>query len=527
MASDGSSSSFVGTAPAALVAGSDGDVVMGDLSGSADGAAGGSGAMTMAAAATAPAPAGAGAAVVAHRGVMEAPVRKLTVNLIQTYKQINEVYYENKRRRDIERRRRASADGTALYNDGYDDDEYNYKISKGEKIGDRGRFQVEKRIGKGSFGQVVKAYDTEANEWVGIKIIKSRKPFHKQAGTEIAILEFLEQHDPRDEFHVVRLRGTFEFRNHRCIVFELLSYNLYDLLRNTKFHGVSLNLIRKFAQQLVRSLHFLRQIKVIHCDLKPENIMLRNPKRSAIKVIDFGSSCYSDKPMYHYIQSRFYRSPEVMLGLPYSMDIDMWSLGCILIEMHTGEPLFNGKDEYDQLRRVVAVRGNPPMEMLTSCRKLTNFFDVTDYTGTPEADTSYDFGGYPVSYNEGKRYCFKKVPPDGSRASLSWKPTAARTLADVLGVETGGPYGRRSEEKDHTALDYRIFMDLIDKMLCFDPAERIKPKDALQHHFFRSETALAPQLRSPASAFEPEGGGGGAAAAPASGGGGSLHIAAP
>lgn len=112
------------------------------------------------------------------------------------------------------------------------------------------------------------------------------------------------------------------FRNHLCLVFELLSYNLYDLLRNTNFRGVSLNLTRKFAQQLCtgESLHrwvaghppplglganppyvlchstallFLAtpELSIIHCDLKPENILLCNPKRSAIKIVDFGSSC--------------------------------------------------------------------------------------------------------------------------------------------------------------------------------------------------------------------------------------------
>ena len=74
---------------------------------------------------------------------------------------------------------------------------------------------------------------------------------------------------------------------------ELLSYNLYDLLRNTNFHGVSLNLTRKFAQQLCTALLFLAtpELRVIHCDLKPENVLLCNPKRSAIKIVDFGSSC--------------------------------------------------------------------------------------------------------------------------------------------------------------------------------------------------------------------------------------------
>lgn len=91
----------------------------------------------------------------------------------------------------------------------------------------------------------------------------------------------------------MKLKRHFMFRNHLCLVFELLSYNLYELLRNTNFRGVSLNLTRKFAQQLCAALNFLSQenITVIHCDLKPENILLVNPKRSAIKIVDFGSSC--------------------------------------------------------------------------------------------------------------------------------------------------------------------------------------------------------------------------------------------
>lgn len=83
------------------------------------------------------------------------------------------------------------------------------------------------------------------------------------------------------------------WKNHLCLVFELLSYNLYDLLRNTNFRGVSLNLTRKFAQQLCTALCFLStpELQIIHCDLKPENVLLCNPKRSAIKIVDFGSSC--------------------------------------------------------------------------------------------------------------------------------------------------------------------------------------------------------------------------------------------
>ncbi|VDN16760.1 unnamed protein product [Dibothriocephalus latus] len=107
----------------------------------------------------------------------------------------------------------------------------------------------------------------------------------------------------------LNLKGHFTYRGHLCLVFELLSYNLYELLVNTHYRGVSLNLTRKFAHQLCAALVFLSRpdVHVIHCDLKPENILLVNPKRSAIKVIDFGSSCHVNENFHQYIQSRFYR----------------------------------------------------------------------------------------------------------------------------------------------------------------------------------------------------------------------------
>ena len=86
-----------------------------------------------------------------------------------------------------------------------------------------------------------------------------------------------------------------------------------------------------------------QDLDIVHCDLKPENVMLRQPNRSIIKVIDFGSSCMTDERIYTYIQSRFYRAPEVIMGLPYGTPIDMWSFGCILAELFTGYPLFPGE----------------------------------------------------------------------------------------------------------------------------------------------------------------------------------------
>ncbi|GBM80636.1 Serine/threonine-protein kinase minibrain [Araneus ventricosus] len=228
-----------------------------------------------------------------------APLRKLSVDLIKTYKHINEVYYAKKKRRA----QQTQGDDTShkkekkLYNDGYDDDNHDYIIRTGEKFLDR--YEIDSLIGKGSFGQVVKAYDHEEQCHVAIKIIKNKKPFLNQAQIEVKLLEMMNNHESDNSFEllgqdkIVKLKGHFMWRNHLCLVFELLSYNLYDLLRNTNFRGVSLNLTRKFAQQMCTALMFLSSsdLNIIHCDLKPENILLCNPKRSAIKIVDFGSSC--------------------------------------------------------------------------------------------------------------------------------------------------------------------------------------------------------------------------------------------
>lgn len=390
-----------------------------------------------------------------------APLRKLSVDLIKTYKHINEVYYAKKKRRAAQTQGEDSSHKKErkLYNDGYDDDNHDYIVKNGEKFLDR--YEIDSLIGKGSFGQVVKAFDHEEQCHVAIKIIKNKKPFLNQAQIEVKLLEMMNRADAENKYYIVKLKRHFMWRNHLCLVFELLSYNLYDLLRNTNFRGVSLNLTRKFAQQLCTALLFLStpELNIIHCDLKPENILLCNPKRSAIKIVDFGSSCQLGHRIYQYIQSRFYRSPEVLLGIQYDLAIDMWSLGCILVEMHTGEPLFSGANEADQMNKIVEVLGMPPKQLLDQGSKVRKFFDKL-----PDG-----------------RYALRKSPKD----SKKYKPPGTKSLHDILGVETGGPGGRRIGEPGHSMSDYLKFKDLILRMLDYDPKTRISPYYALQHNFFK------------------------------------------
>jgi dual specificity tyrosine-phosphorylation-regulated kinase 2/3/4 len=266
-------------------------------------------------------------------------------------------------------------------NYGYDDERGDYSIVTGDHISYR--YEIIQILGRGSFGQVCKCMDHKQQQYVAVKIIRNKKRFHQQGIVEVKVLEHMREHDPEDSNNVVHLWDRFLFRKHlvrhkQCISFELLSINLYELLKSNKFQGLSIGLVKRFAIQILNCLKFSKQLKIIHCDLKPENILLKAPNKSTIKVIDYGSSCFIDERIYTYIQSRFYRAPEIMLGIPYTCAIDMWSFGCILAELFSGYPLFPGESEHEQLLCIMEVKGVPPSTLLAEATRKKLFFDISD-----------------------------------------------------------------------------------------------------------------------------------------------------
>ena len=173
-------------------------------------------------------------------------------------------------------------------NYGYDDDRGDYLIVDRDHLGYR--YEVMDSLGKGSFGQVLSCRDHATGESVAIKIIRNKKRFHHQALIEIKILDNLRQwvriliiffnhnhtnlgfQDPEEKHHVIKMTEHFYFRNHLCIAMELLSINLYELIKANGFVGFTTALIRRFTSQMLLSLTLMRHHRIVHCDLKPEVI---------------------------------------------------------------------------------------------------------------------------------------------------------------------------------------------------------------------------------------------------------------
>ncbi|TKY56869.1 Serine/threonine-protein kinase ppk15 [Spatholobus suberectus] len=241
-----------------------------------------------------------------------------------------------------------------------------------------GRYYVTEYLGSAAFSRVVQAHDLQTGIDVCLKIIKNDKDFFDQSLDEIKLLKLVNKHDPADEHHILRLYDYFYHQEHLFIVTELLRANLYEFQKFNQESGgeayFTLNRLQLITRQCLEALQYLHSLGIVHCDLKPENILIKSYKRCEIKVIDLGSSCFLTDNLCLYVQSRSYRAPEVMLGLQYDEKIDIWSLGCILAELCSGEVLFPNDAVVMILARMIGMLGPIDMEMLVKGQETHKYF---------------------------------------------------------------------------------------------------------------------------------------------------------
>ncbi|GAB4842691.1 hypothetical protein Ancab_012667 [Ancistrocladus abbreviatus] len=241
-----------------------------------------------------------------------------------------------------------------------------------------GRYHVTEYLGSAAFSKAIQAHDLHTGMDVCVKIIKNNKDFFDQSLDEIKLLKFVNKHDPADKHHILRLYDYFYYREHLLIVCELLKANLYEFHKFNRESGgevyFTMPRLQSITIQVLEALQFLHGLGLIHCDLKPENILVKSYSRCEVKVIDLGSSCFETDHLCSYVQSRSYRAPEVILGLPYDKKIDMWSLGCILAELCTGNVLFQNDSPATLLARVIGIISSVDQEMLAKGRDTYKYF---------------------------------------------------------------------------------------------------------------------------------------------------------
>ncbi|XP_028556358.1 dual specificity tyrosine-phosphorylation-regulated kinase 4 isoform X3 [Dendrobium catenatum] len=255
-----------------------------------------------------------------------------------------------------------------------------------------GRYYLTEYLGSAAFSKVVQAHDLHTGTDVCLKIIKNDKEFFDQSLDEIKLLKYVNKNDPADQRHLLRLYDYFYYKEHLFIVCELLRANLFEFQKFNQDSGgdiyFTLRRIQAITRQCLEALEFLHHLKIIHCDLKPENILIKSYSRCEVKVIDLGSSCFLTDNLCLYVQSRSYRAPEVILGLPYDEKIDMWSLGCILAELYTGDVLFLNDSPTMMLARMIGIFGPFDIDMLDNGQEAHKYFteDYDMYYKNEETD---------------------------------------------------------------------------------------------------------------------------------------------
>ncbi|XP_059396944.1 cyclin-dependent kinase-like 5 isoform X1 [Carassius carassius] len=224
------------------------------------------------------------------------------------------------------------------------------------------RFEVLGIVGEGAYGVVLKCRHKETNEIVAIKKFKDSEENEEVKETtlrELKMLRTLKQEN------IVELKEAFRQRGKLFLVFEYVEKNMLELLEDMP-NGAPPEKVRIYIYQLIKAIHWCHKNNIVHRDIKPENLLISSD--DVLKLCDFGFardlSENTDVNYSEYVATRWYRSPELLLGAPYGKAVDMWSVGCILGELSDGQPLFPGESEIDQLFTIQKVLGPLPPEQI-------------------------------------------------------------------------------------------------------------------------------------------------------------------
>ncbi|ESO08516.1 hypothetical protein HELRODRAFT_74790, partial [Helobdella robusta] len=314
-------------------------------------------------------------------------------------------------------------------------------------------------VGEGTFGKVAECLDLKARIRVALKIIKNVDRYRESAKLEVNVLQTIKDHDPEGTSLCVMVLDSFLYGGHVCISFPMLGLSVYDFLKDNGYQPYPMDQVKHISYQLCVAVKFLHELKLTHTDLKPENILFvcsdyeivpgqSNSKRrkkldykrvlnTDIRLIDFGSATFDDEHHSSVISTRHYRAPEVLLDIGWTQPCDIWSIGCIIFELYTGFTLFQTHEDKEHLAMMERILGSIPYRM--SKRSKTEYF---------------------------------------WHGRLDWD---YHSLAGKYVRETCRPLYRYIQGDSDS--DRQLF-DLVERMLEYEPAQRMPLEDVIRHSFF-------------------------------------------
>jgi len=321
------------------------------------------------------------------------------------------------------------------------------------------RYEIISTLGEGTFGKVVKVKDHDENNYVAMKIIKNIHKYREAAKLEINVLQKLNSKDPTGKHLCVKMFDSFNYFGHMCLTFEILGESVFDFLKSNGYVGYPLEQVRHISYQLSYAVKFLHENHLTHTDLKPENILfvssdwytevcpsskraIRRMRDTRVKLIDFGSATFDWEHHSSVVSTRHYRPPEVILELGWSQPCDVWSTGCIIFELYQGHTLFQTHDNLEHLAMMTRILGDIPFNLIRKTK------------------TSYFHSG---------RLNWDWTLPAAKYASQHCRPLQQYRRA--------GPSSLQGQEES-------IMLDLVARMLEYDPGARLTLQQSLKHPFF-------------------------------------------
>jgi len=345
------------------------------------------------------------------------------------------------------------------------DDDGHCEGEVGDNITDE--LLIVKELGQGTFGKVFKCQITDPNAkrkskrkyYVAVKVIRNIPKYVDEAKMEAGVLERIQNEDDKCS-RIVNLHDHFSWHDHYCLVFEPLAMSLHDYLE-TNISKISLKKLRVITRDIILALSFLHgSCNIVHTDIKLENILFefkdnidsKTGKSSyRVKLIDFGGAVEMNSGKYQYetINTRQYRSPEVILNIGWSYPSDIWSVGCVLYELLFGKLLFSTHDSMEHLAMIERTCGAIPSRLIRKSPK--NYFD-SDKT---------------LRWPTNKRYSSSRI-------------SAVKRMI-LLQSQMEGYIENLAQctPKDQESIE--CLFDLLESCLKIDPTKRIPTDEILKH----------------------------------------------